>query len=112
MRRFAGVLVVGLLGFTACRTTVPPTRKEKVEPAYVGEQGCNVYDFATASEVPEGAKNLGWVSVPMAENDDATFIKLREKICEMGGDALSQPAWVRDEATDRPMLKANAWSLP
>jgi hypothetical protein len=105
-------LVAVVFGFSACRTAVAPVKKDKPTPAYVGDQSCNVYDFPTASDVPDGSHNLGWVSVPIAESDEETFIKLRQKICEMGGDAFSQPAWVRESTDEQPSLKANAWSLP
>ena len=69
--------------------------------------------FKDGTDVPEGAQNLGWVTVKKGETDEETFVKLREKICGMGGDALSQPAWVRQAGEYEPThLKANAWVLP
>jgi hypothetical protein len=49
--------------------------------------------------------------VSQAENDEETYLALRKKICEMGGNALSQPAWVKDPDDEKPQLKANAWAL-
>jgi hypothetical protein len=52
------------------------------------------------------------VEVEIQDTDEDTFIALRQRICEMGGDALSQPTWVKDPSDDKPRLTANAWSLP
>jgi len=104
------VVLSGLLG---CRTTIKPSVKPTPKFVYVGEKSCGVYDFAAATDVPEGARNLGWVTVKKAETDEDTYVKLREKICEMGGDALSQLAWVSQAGEYEPsFLKANVWSLP
>jgi hypothetical protein len=105
-----GLLVIASAG--ACRTRLDPYVKPEPKTVYVGEKGCDVYDFASAADIPEGAKNLGWVTVPYTGNDDDTFIKLRQKICELGGNALSQPSWDRDSMEGEPNLKANAWALP
>ncbi len=113
MTRMAGVALVALLGVgVGCTTSIRPVVKPKVEPVYVGDKSCMVQDFATATEVPDGAKNLGWVSVPYTGDDESTYVELRKKICEQGGDALSQPAWVKGLTDDKPELKANAWTLP
>lgn len=106
-----------LLASLACapRTQVRPVKKAPpAQPVYLGERSCMVQDFENATDLPDAAKNLGWVEVaqPEGQSDDDTFIALRRRICEMGGDALSQAAWVRDMNDDRPKLKANAWSLP
>jgi hypothetical protein len=77
-----------------------------------------VQDFENATEVPSGAKNLGWVLQPQVrdadgkEDDEATYVQLRKRICEMGGDALSQPSWVQDVEDGTHKLKVNAWLLP
>jgi hypothetical protein len=106
------VAVLALLGTSACRTHVSSVRAPKPAPVYVGDRSCMVQDFASATEVPEGAKNLGWVSVPDSGDDEKTYIHLREKVCGMEGDALSQVAWVQEEAESALVLKANAWQLP
>ena len=108
MRPWA-LLGLGLVG-VGCRTQLKPYSKPPATVVYVGDKTCSVYDFASATEVPEGAANLGWVSVPSAGSDEETYVKLREKICSLGGDALSQPAWVREG--EEVELKANAWVLP
>jgi hypothetical protein len=106
-------LVALALLAAACRTEIAPIKKEAPHVVYVGDKECSVRDFPGASDLPDGSKNLGWVQVKKAGSDDDTFVKLREKICEMGGDALSQPAWVREADEYEPsILKANAWSLP
>ena len=112
------LIAAALLGIAACvaRTEIRAARpKAPPTPVYVGDRSCMVQDFEGATDVPDGAKNLGWVTVPESgggDSDEDTFIALRKKICEMGGDALSQPAWVKDVDDDRPHLKANAWILP
>jgi hypothetical protein len=112
MSRVAAALALLALA-AGCRTTIAPLTKQEPKVVYVGDRSCTVYDFVAATDVPEGAKSLGWVSVKKAETDEETFVKLREKICEMGGDALSQVAWVREVDEYEPStLKANAWALP
>ena len=115
MRRAAlGTLgLVMFLALVGCRTNIKPAVKPTPNYVYVGEKSCGVYDFEAATDLPNGATNLGWVSVSKAETDEETYVKLRQKICEMGGDALSQLAWVRQAGEYEPThLKANAWSLP
>ncbi|MHB8879126.1 MAG: hypothetical protein ACYC8T_35960 [Myxococcaceae bacterium] len=105
--------LVALAALPGCRTALKPLVRPPAKVVYVGDKSCEVYDFAAATDVPEGATSLGWVSVKKAETDDDTFVKLREKICAMGGDALSTPAWVLQAGEYEPThLKANAWSLP
>ncbi len=114
MRRVLPWLVLAMtLSSGACRTRIAPYSQPPTSVVYVGDKQCNVHDFPGATDVPEGAKNLGWVSVKSTGNDEETFIKLREKICEMGGNGLSQAAWVREPGEYEPTtLKANAWELP
>jgi hypothetical protein len=96
-----------------CRTQIAPFNRPEPKLVYVGDKSCTVYDFVAATDLPAGARNLGWFSVKKAENDEETYIKLREMICEMGGDALSQVAWIRElDQTEPSTLSANAWSLP
>ncbi|HEX4621220.1 MAG TPA: hypothetical protein VH208_06605 [Myxococcaceae bacterium] len=106
----------GLVALTACmaRTEIKATPKPPPQQAvWMGDRSCMVQDFDAATDVPEGAKNLGWVSVAESSGgDEQTYLELRKKICAMGGDGLSQPAWVREVDDERPHLKANAWVLP
>lgn len=111
-------LLVALALGAGCRTQIDPVVKKeppKAKARYV-EGECSVQDFPMASDVPAGAKSLGWVKVDRAESDDATFDKLREAICKKGGDAMSQMHWLRApgaSVADQPVeLEANAWSLP
>jgi hypothetical protein len=108
----ACALFLALFAATGCRTQIVATKRPPPKVVYVGEKQCNVYDFAGATDVPDGSHNLGWVEVPQQATDEETYVKLREKICELGGDGLSQPAWVREQDEELPRLKANAWSLP
>jgi hypothetical protein len=107
------LLLVGLvLGVTACRTTISPVPEGRQAGVYRGEQGCDVQMFPSANDIPKGSKNLGWVTVKALENDEATFQAMHKKICELGGDALSQAAWDKMPTGEHAELKANAWSLP
>jgi hypothetical protein len=86
-------------------------------PVYVGDRSCMVRDFEFATDLPEGSKNLGFVTVAEVQtegkdDDEATYVAVRKKICEMGGDALSQAAWIREMDDEHPKLKVNAWALP
>lgn len=113
MRKF---LIAALLA--GCRTEIQPVVKAEV-PAGKSRRSddqCYVRDYPTATEVPAGSKGLGWVKVPREQTDELTFERLRTKICELGGDALSQPRWIRAagaSVADPPIeLEGNAWILP
>lgn len=110
----AGVVLAG------CRTTLTPWTPPAAAPvAQVrprGPEDCQVNDYATASEVPAGSKNLGWIKVERQASDDATIELLRRKVCEAGGDAMSQLHWLRASGAsvaDPPIeLEGNAWATP
>lgn len=103
------------LFFGACRTEIRPQIKDlgpaKVRRDVSGE--CIVHDYQASTEIPAGATNLGWVAVPRAANDNETFAKLRQAVCEKGGTAFSQAHWNRPagaSVADPPSeLEANAW---
>ncbi|MBI3186174.1 MAG: hypothetical protein HYZ28_28895 [Myxococcales bacterium] len=102
-----------VLLLAGCRTQIEPVRRTDPKLVYVGDRSCNVFDYPTASDVPDGAKNLGWVEAKFANNDEETFIALRKKVCEMGGSALSQIRWVHEAGEYEPsILRGNAWALP
>ncbi len=112
-------LMLGALLLVGCRTQIQPIVKgdgpaRKLSPRGVAE--CQVHDYPTASEVPSGSKSLGWVKIERLANDEATFTALRAKVCEMGGDAMSQLHWIRASGAsvaDPPIeLEGNAWSTP
>ncbi|MGA9521664.1 MAG: hypothetical protein WBV82_09380 [Myxococcaceae bacterium] len=108
-------LAVAALVFSAAcapRTVIKPGAPDREQQAFVGDGGCNVRDFDSATDLPPGARNLGWVQVPQLETDEATFLELRRKICELGGDALSQAAWEKGPSDEEPSLTAHAWELP
>ena len=113
MIRAAAVVALALFA-AGCmrRTQIAVVNPKKQTEVYVGDKSGLVYDFETATDVPDGSENLGWVEVPIAADDEATYVALRQKICEMGGNALSQAAWVKEVSEDTPRLKANAWALP
>lgn len=114
------LLVCAALAMLAagCRTRIDPVVKKeppKQKVRFVDGE-CSVHDYPMASDVPAGAKSLGWVKVRREETDDATFEKLREAICKKGGDGMSQLHWIRApgaSVADQPVeLEANAWELP
>lgn len=111
-----GAVVFACGAFSACtpRTLIAPLDETPPSQRYVAPSGCNVRDFASATDLPEGAKNLGWVSLEQqdGQSEDDAMIALRQKICELGGNALSQPAWVKGPSDEKPKLTANAWALP
>lgn len=114
MRGALLLLTIAALGAACTARTlihpVPPPGPDA--PAFVAAGGCNVRDFAAATDLPKGSKNLGWVTVEQQASDEETYLLLRKKICELGGDALSQPAWVKGPTEEQPKLTANAWELP
>lgn len=112
-------LVLGALLLAACRTEIQPIVKGDGPAKKLTARGpaeCHVHDFPTATDVPSGAKSLGWVKIDRLENDEATFEALRKKVCELGGDAMSQLHWIRASGAsvaDPPVeLEGNAWSIP
>lgn len=111
------LLLVGLL-FASCRTEIQPLVKGEARARLSprGPAECHVHDFPTATDVPSGSKSLGWVKVDRLENDEVTFQALRKKVCELGGDAMSQMHWIRASGAsvaDAPVeLEGNAWSMP
>lgn len=116
MRVLALLLSLGVV--TGCRTEIAPVIK-KPDPGpkvRLVDQGCEATDYPAGTDVPAGAKNIGWVKVDRGENDDATFAALREAVCKAGGNAFSQMRWVRAagaSVADPPIhLEANAWVVP
>ncbi len=108
----AAVLGAAATGCSARTLIHPAPQEEAPTVAYTPEGGCNVRDFPSATEVPAGSRNLGWVSVDQEGTDEETFLRLRQKICERGGNAQSQAAWVKGPSDETPKLTANAWVLP
>jgi hypothetical protein len=111
VRLLGCVALLALCGGCA-RTFIPPASAQKAQSAAQVRNTCNVRDFDSATDLPQGARSLGPVSVQQAESDEATYVALRQKICELGGDALSQAAWVKGPEDEKPQLTANAWALP
>lgn len=110
--RVSWLLCFALAG-CVMRTQLEPVKRVPVTEVYVGEKRCDVYDYENATDLPDGAKNLGWVEVQRLESDEETYLALRKKLCEQGGNALSQMAWVAEIGDREPTkLKANAWLLP
>lgn len=116
-RTFAAL--VALVVFEGCRTEIKPLVKKevvvrKVRNSATGE--CSVHDYPTATDLPSGSQNLGWVIVKRLATDDETFEALRKEVCAKGGDAMSQMHWIRASGAsvaDPPIeLEANAWVTP
>lgn len=111
------LLVAGLL-LAGCRTEIQPLVKTAPTARQMKQRDaeCQVRDYPTATDVPAGSKGLGWVKVDRQETDDLTFELLRKKVCELGGDAMSQMRWIRASGAsvaDPPVeLEGNAWSMP
>ncbi len=103
------------LSVCACRTEIKPALIADPTPVKKVRLSteCDVHDYPSGTDVPAGSKNIGWVEVTREGDDDATFLKLRQKVCNLGGDAMSSITWERQSGEDRPsVLRANAWSLP
>ena len=110
--------LLALLLLAGCRTAVSakPKPVEVEKDVYVKKE-CDVRDYPSTTDIPEGAKNLGLVHVAKVPDtsDDEMFVLLREEVCKTGGDALSGLRWVKEpgkisgKVTD---LEANAWLLP
>ena len=111
-------LAVAALLFVGCRTEIQPIVKDDAPRSRMRERNadCQFHDFPTGTYVPSGSKSLGWVKVDRLATDELTFESLRKKICDMGGDAVSQMHWIRASGAsvaDPPIeLEGNVWSLP
>lgn len=111
-------LAVLALLLVACRTpvTAKPKQVEAEKDVYVTKE-CNITDYSSVGDVPDGSKNLGVVRVAKVkgQSDEETILALREAICAKGGDALSSMAWVKElgKISGPPTeLEATAWLLP
>ena len=111
MIRSIAASVVALL-FGACTTVIPIKKEAPPQTVAEASNECNVRDFVYATDLPRGAQPLGQVAVEPQASDEETYLELRRRICELGGDALSQPAWVKEPTEDYARLTANAWALP
>ncbi len=109
------LLLTLALVLAGCRTEIlPVVKKPDTGPRVrLVDQGCEATDYPAGTDVPSGAKNIGWVRVDRLENDDLTFAALREAVCKAGGNAFSQMRWIRSagaSVADPPIyLEANAW---
>ncbi len=111
------LLAVAAAALVGCRTVIPPIVNEEAPKPTVsrasGPAKCDVRDYDNATELPSGAKNLGFVQVAREKTDEETYLKLRQAVCDAGGDALSGLAWIKEVGDPEPTsLRANAWVLP
>jgi hypothetical protein len=89
-----------------------------VRPAVLGaderpmvEVDCIVIDVESANDLPRRAENLGWVSVPELPSDEETAHALHDRVCAMGGNALTRVARVQELGESGYALKGNAWRV-
>ena len=121
MNAKASLLAMSLLGLVACVTPRSEIKSEGVkheeqyEAPDTGPKECSVQDFPESADLPEGAKNLGPVSVERQASDEETYAQLRKAVCEKGGDAMSSMRWLHTIGKkDGPPtdLECTAWLLP
>lgn len=110
------ILLVTVVGLVGCRTGIQAHPVRNASDIFNPPEGeCRVHDYSEASDVPEGAKNLGKVEVERQASDEETYLALRQVICAKGGDALSSLRWVFElgqRQGEPKTLEANAWLLP
>src|SRR5215211_473167 len=112
MIRATVALLLGLLVASCSRTFIRPASDDGEQAPQSVDNICNVRDYVSATDVPTGSRPLGRIEVESQESDEETFVALHQRVCQVGGDALSQAAWIRDPGEEKPRLTANAWSLP
>lgn len=107
-------LILAVLALSSCATMLPikKANSDQQEQTAAAANECNVRDFVYATDLPKGSRPLGPVAVEPQASDEDTFLELRRRICEIGGDALSQAAWVKEPSEQGAKLTANAWVLP
>jgi hypothetical protein len=108
--RMRPLLIVGLLASgCADRTFVRPVDRGDGRPTV--EVECIVVDVESANDLPARAENLGWVSVPEQPSDEETAHALHDRVCAMGGNALTRLARVQELGEAGYVLKGNAWRV-
>jgi len=102
------LLMVVCLG---CRTHIPVTVQRTAED--VREASCSVRDHGSAATLPSGSRDLGRIEVPREEEEGNTYAVLQQKVCDLGGDALTGVRWEVELGMPHPRaLSGNAWKLP
>ena len=110
MKKF---LLLGALTCLGCSATHIPVTVQR--PAEAPKQTtCSVKDYGSAVNLPSGSKDLGRVEIPRQEDDEQnTYTLLHQKVCELGGDAITGVRWEVELGLPRPRaLSGNAWKLP
>jgi hypothetical protein len=93
------------------RTHIPVYVPKPVEDTR--QATCSVRDFVSAANLPSGSKNLGKVEIPRQEEEASTYVMMHQKVCELGGDAVSGVRWEVELGMPKPRaLSGNAWKLP
>jgi hypothetical protein len=102
-----------ILSLLACgcagRTLVRPVDRGDNRP--VVELECIVIDVESANDLPARAENLGWVSVPEQASEEETAHALHERVCGIGGNAITRLARVQELGECGFVLKGNAWRV-
>ncbi|MCL2177972.1 MAG: hypothetical protein FWC28_07505 [Proteobacteria bacterium] len=108
---WVGIFGLGLAAL-GCRTHIP-VAVQKPPPEVAKRTTCSVRDYASAVALPSGSRDLGRVEIPRQEEEENTYLMLHQKVCDMGGDALSGMRWEVDLGQPKPRaLSGNAWKLP
>lgn len=115
MRKLTLAVLAAAFALLSCRTTINPVKKPKEPEVYIVNGGCTVRFYEATSDLPEGSKSVGRITVPVAETEDDTYSRLREKACELGATAISSLSWAKsstETTAQRTELSADAWQLP
>jgi len=109
------ILLLGALAcmvFLGCaRTRIPVYVQKSAEETK--EATCSVRDHGSAATLPSGAINLGRVEIPREEEEGNTYTLLHQRVCELGGNAVTGVRWEVELGMPRPRaLSGNAWKLP
>jgi hypothetical protein len=109
MKKF---LLLGAWLVLGCRTHIPVTVQKPVQED-TKRATCSVRDYASAVNLPSGSRDLGKVEIPRQEEEENTYAMLNQKICELGGDAVTGIRWEVELGLPKPRaLSGNAWKLP
>ncbi|MCL2011431.1 MAG: hypothetical protein FWG75_01390 [Cystobacterineae bacterium] len=111
MRGFLLFAGVGL-AVLGCRTHIPVVVQQPVQEE-AKRTTCSVRDYTSAVSLPSGSRDLGKIEVPRQEEEENTYTLLQQKVCDLGGDALSGTRWEVEMGQPHPRaLSGNAWKLP
>jgi len=108
MKKF---LLLGALLCVGCRTQIPVVVQKPVEAPR--QTTCAVRDYGSAVNLPSGSVDLGRVEIPRQEEEQDTYTMLNQKVCTLGGNAVTGIRWEVELGLPKPRaLSGNAWKLP